>query len=71
MQNGNVRRSDQQIVGESKKLDLYSSQPGWENYPYQSDSTSNYDVYHVSVSHSQRNTTKDKGHSKIFPMARC
>jgi hypothetical protein len=56
---------------EGKKLDLQSSQPGREAYPYQSSSTSNYGVYDVSVYNSQRSTTKDKSRSKRLPMARC
>jgi hypothetical protein len=70
LQNGNVGRSDQQTIEEGKKLDLQSSKPGREAYPYQISSTRNYDVYDVSVSISQRSTTKDKIHSKRIPMER-
>jgi hypothetical protein len=71
LQNDNMGRSDQQTAREGKKLDLQSSQPGREAYPYQRGSTSDPDVYDVSVSISQRSTTKYKSHSKIFPMVRC
>jgi hypothetical protein len=69
-QNGNMGRSDQQTTGEGKKLDLQSSQPGREAYPYQSGPPINFRVYDVSVPCSQRNTTKDKINSKRFPMER-
>jgi hypothetical protein len=68
LQNGNVGRSDQKNVGEGKKLDLQSSQPGREAYPHQRGPTSNYGVYDLSVPYSQRNITKDKIHSKRFPI---
>jgi hypothetical protein len=71
MKNANVGRSDKKTVGEGKKLSLQSSQPRREAYPHQRGSTRNYGIYDVSVPFSQRNTTKDKFHSKRFPMESC
>jgi hypothetical protein len=65
-----MRRSDQQTIGKGEKLDLQIPQPSRETYPDQSGSTSNSDLYDVSVSRSQRNTPKNKSHPKGLPMAR-
>ena len=70
MKNGNMGRSDQQTTGEGEKLDLHIPQPSGETYPDQSGSASNSELYDVSVSHSQRNTPKNKNHPKGIPMAR-
>jgi hypothetical protein len=70
MKNGNMERSGQQAIGEGEKLDLQIPQPSGETYPDQSGSASNSDLYDVSVSHSQRNTPKNKIHPKGLPMER-
>jgi hypothetical protein len=63
-------RSDQQTIGEGEKLDLQIPQPSGDTYPDQSGSTSNSDLYDVSVSFSQMNRPKNKSHPKGLTMAR-
>jgi hypothetical protein len=70
MQNGDVGRNDQQTTGEGEKLDLQIPQPSGETYPDQSGSAINSNLYDVSVSHSQRNTTKNNSYPKGLPMVR-